>query len=377
VSHCGDHQKNGDETDVDCGGASCGKCAAGAACASTSDCQSGTCDGGICRPGSYTALMPMPTSRTDAAVAAGGGKLYVLGGVSGSALDVVEVYTPSADSWSSHPPMSTARSQFGAAFGSDGRLYAVGGRMANNWADGASRSGEAYDFGTSKWSPLATLAEQREGSRLVARASGGVAALGGVRLSKTTSGQVTSYRHGDQSSIELLASAGAWSWQPTATTMLGSRHDFGAAALSDGRILVAGGMKWRNNPAYSIGCTGLCPPAELEEAVSGVELCTIGGSCTQVTTFPSTTAAAVERSVALAPVDDRTVYVFGVIEQQQSFGIGTALAWKLDLVDKTWTRVAPPPKPAGAFGQPLVNGAAVIDGKIYVVTSDALWLFTP
>ena len=44
---CADGVKNGDETDVDCGG-SCGVCAEGSACAAATDCASGYCGDGVC-----------------------------------------------------------------------------------------------------------------------------------------------------------------------------------------------------------------------------------------------------------------------------------------------------------------------------------------
>jgi Concanavalin A-like lectin/glucanases superfamily len=41
AGHCGDGFKDGDETDIDCGGATCGPCAAGKGCAATADCAAG------------------------------------------------------------------------------------------------------------------------------------------------------------------------------------------------------------------------------------------------------------------------------------------------------------------------------------------------
>jgi hypothetical protein len=41
---CGDGVKNGDETDLDCGGSCGATCAAGRACAAVFDCASGVCD---------------------------------------------------------------------------------------------------------------------------------------------------------------------------------------------------------------------------------------------------------------------------------------------------------------------------------------------
>jgi hypothetical protein len=45
---CSDGVKNGDETDVDCGGPTCGKCANGKACKMRSDCQQDVCLGSVC-----------------------------------------------------------------------------------------------------------------------------------------------------------------------------------------------------------------------------------------------------------------------------------------------------------------------------------------
>ena len=45
---CTDGKKNGDETDVDCGGTCPGKCGAGRACGAAGDCESGVCTDGKC-----------------------------------------------------------------------------------------------------------------------------------------------------------------------------------------------------------------------------------------------------------------------------------------------------------------------------------------
>jgi hypothetical protein len=47
---CTDGTKNGSETDIDCGGTSCPKCADGKLCSVPGDCVSGICTGGICQP---------------------------------------------------------------------------------------------------------------------------------------------------------------------------------------------------------------------------------------------------------------------------------------------------------------------------------------
>lgn len=49
VNKCTDRIKDGDETDVDCGGGTCPTCAADLACTGPGDCQTGGCTGNACR----------------------------------------------------------------------------------------------------------------------------------------------------------------------------------------------------------------------------------------------------------------------------------------------------------------------------------------
>jgi hypothetical protein len=108
-------------------------------------------------------LLPMPTARANtAAVTAPDGKIYVIGGDSGSSpFSTVEAYDPTTNSWacsqgdtnsgcssSTIAPMPTARALLGAAAGPDGRLYAIGG-----WVLGSGYLAvvEAYDPTTNTW----------------------------------------------------------------------------------------------------------------------------------------------------------------------------------------------------------------------------------
>ncbi|MCB9603514.1 MAG: immune inhibitor A [Sandaracinus sp.] len=45
---CSDRMRNGDETDVDCGGSECGPCSGGLMCSTGDDCFAGTCMAGVC-----------------------------------------------------------------------------------------------------------------------------------------------------------------------------------------------------------------------------------------------------------------------------------------------------------------------------------------
>lgn len=46
---CNDQVKNGNETDVDCGGGTCPPCASGQMCIQNTDCQSNSCVSGVCQ----------------------------------------------------------------------------------------------------------------------------------------------------------------------------------------------------------------------------------------------------------------------------------------------------------------------------------------
>ncbi len=49
VDACSDRMRDGNETDIDCGGGTCASCAAGLACSGPGDCETGGCDNGTCR----------------------------------------------------------------------------------------------------------------------------------------------------------------------------------------------------------------------------------------------------------------------------------------------------------------------------------------
>src|SRR5262249_28591040 len=97
--------------------------------------------------GSWQARFGMPTPRQEhALVASPDGRLFAIGGLSrGDVIATVEVYTPSADSWTAVQSMQTARYGFGAALGADGRIYVMGGQYGSVNDDGASRLAEVYD----------------------------------------------------------------------------------------------------------------------------------------------------------------------------------------------------------------------------------------
>jgi hypothetical protein len=132
---------------------------------------------------------PMLTPRYGAAAALvpTNGKIYVLGGNTGGNLGspstVVEAFDPTTQTWDGipHSAMPTARVDFGAAVGSDGRLYVAGNNVVDFYKcdctaaaiqSCADATTAAYDPLAEQWTPTANLNHGRAGSSLVAGPDG-------------------------------------------------------------------------------------------------------------------------------------------------------------------------------------------------------------
>jgi N-acetylneuraminic acid mutarotase len=113
---------------------------------------------------------PMAVPRNHIYAGAVNGKIYVIGGRTGSAFimtatntNVVEAYDPATDTWSRPlQPMPTARS--GGGYGTDGRrIYVAGGEVTTTQLTGAFRAVEAYDPASNTWSTLPSMTIPRHG----------------------------------------------------------------------------------------------------------------------------------------------------------------------------------------------------------------------
>ena len=123
----------------------------------------------------------MPTARAGAASAVSNGLIYVFGGwpignITSQALDTVEVYDPSVDSWSELKEMPTPRAFLAAAASGD-RIFALGGGSA---ALGTFDSAivEAFDPGANRWEQVADLPTGR-GALTAATLGDVILAMGG------------------------------------------------------------------------------------------------------------------------------------------------------------------------------------------------------
>jgi N-acetylneuraminic acid mutarotase len=112
--------------------------------------------------------MAVPRNHTYAGAV--NGKIYVIGGRTGSAFimsatntNVVEAYDPVTDTWAAPlQRMPTARS--GGGYGTDGRrIYVAGGEVATTQLTGAFRAVEAYEPASNTWSSLPSMPIPRHG----------------------------------------------------------------------------------------------------------------------------------------------------------------------------------------------------------------------
>src|SRR3712207_974199 len=74
--------------------------------------------------GRWTSGRPMPSERSEVAVAEVGGRIYVVGGFDGQT--ELEIYDPSADRWSRGAPFPRPV-HHAAAVGLNGKLFVIGG----------------------------------------------------------------------------------------------------------------------------------------------------------------------------------------------------------------------------------------------------------
>lgn len=107
----------------------------------------------------------IPRRRDSLAAATDGRHVYAVGGRWGSYernLAFLERYDPATDTWTSLPPMPTARGSIGADI-VDGRLVVVGGETVA----GALDTVEAFDLASQEWRPFPSLPAPRHGAAVV------------------------------------------------------------------------------------------------------------------------------------------------------------------------------------------------------------------
>ncbi|MCI0633405.1 MAG: hypothetical protein L0206_05725 [Actinobacteria bacterium] len=122
----------------------------------------------------WTAVASLPSARSDLAAIAHGGKIYVFCGCTdaGTALDDVDVYDPTTDTWSTAPAdLPTARASMYGAAAMGNTIYVIGGFVPP--AGAQLTTNEAYKVASDSWttelplpSPRAEMGVVSHGGRI-------------------------------------------------------------------------------------------------------------------------------------------------------------------------------------------------------------------
>lgn len=279
--------------------------------------------------GAWRTAAPAPTKRTEVAVGALAGKIYVVGGFAkpglGNAMRLaitpaLEVYDPSTDKWTSKAPMPVGLHHAGLGM-IGGRLYVIGGyRQSGLSAWQPVATVYAYDPATDTWTERAPMPTAR-GALAVAAHDGKLYAIGGS--------------DGDANSAAVAVYDpvnNAWA----SRARLPTPRDHLAAAIAAGKVYAIGGRRngdYRRNllitEAYDPATGRWTRVADLPTARSGIAASEVGGK----------------------------IYVFGGESGEGTFRENEAY----DPGRDAWQAMTP--MPTGRHGL----GAAVVAGRIYVV----------
>lgn len=176
----------------------------------------------------WSFVAPLPSARAAMAVAVINGKIYAAGGLrDGAAVNDFTVYDPSTDSWTPLPPLPTARDHVtGAAL--NGKFYVIGGRAGSSATCSPMKTVEVYDPATNLWSTAAPMLTAR-GGHAVGLLNGHIQVFGGEG-NATNCGTISS-------SEEYDPASNSWRNLPSMPT---PRHGTGGATIGSS-VYIPGG----------------------------------------------------------------------------------------------------------------------------------------
>jgi hypothetical protein len=197
----------------------------------------------------------------DARVAASGRSVYCLGGDTGDETGSPQVRTMrlggSGATWQRLSDMGTGRIHPAACCLPNGDLVVAGGSQQISLGHEVFASAEIYDSKRGMWRPMPAMIQARTNAEACCSSEGNVVVLGGYWQNPTDCSRDTFTHNGAQAdtanadsetygTVEFLNSVEQFNvaeqvWEPM-PPMQHARGRFGCAALSDGRIVVAGGL---------------------------------------------------------------------------------------------------------------------------------------
>ncbi|MFD3993471.1 Kelch repeat-containing protein [Streptomyces sp. NPDC058583] len=208
-------------------------------------------------PGRWSAAGPLPwesilSGATSGAVRLADGRVLIAGGADAAltAQDGTALFDPRHGTWTQGRPLATARRMHATTLLADGRVLVTGGFTGPNASPVQPlATAEVYDPASGDWSTAGELHEARCGHSATLLPDGRVLVAGGA--ARRSAGSERSLY-----SAELFdPQTPGWT---KAGDMTDARAFHPAAALPDGRVLVAGGWvatrrDWRGGSALAYG----------------------------------------------------------------------------------------------------------------------------
>ena len=211
---------------------------------------------------SWTLGADMPTDRSELTVVKGSdGLIYAMGGYNGSALSVVEAYNPSTDTWITKAQMPSPKLEFGVALGPDGKIYVIGGGTSYTNNNGPFfDSVEIYDPRTNTWSipgwSESSMPTARKEFSAVTGLNGRIYAIGGANGAYIATNE--------EAFIVLPDNASPAAYIDSVTPNPATRGDTvslaGHGTDSDGSVVA---YKWRSSLDGTIGTSASLPVSTL------------------------------------------------------------------------------------------------------------------
>jgi N-acetylneuraminic acid mutarotase len=176
---------------------------------------------------SWSSRTGLKTSRAQHGAVAVNGKIYVFGGYNSTGiLSSLEIYDPNTNTWSTGANMPSGRRGMFFTLGSNGLIYAIGGRSASNTSTSSTYS---YNPATNTWATLASVPIAVWEGAAAATSNGKIYLFGGD-MSTSTSG----------SNITYIYNIATNSWS-TGASMPTAVKQHSAITGKDGKIYVIGG----------------------------------------------------------------------------------------------------------------------------------------
>jgi len=217
--------------------------------------------------GTWTATGSMPAARSGhTATLLPNGKVLIAGGSnnSGTALASAAVYDPATGTWAATSSMPAARYYHTATLLPNGKVLVAGGAYYYNNNFFVLASAAVYDPATGTWAATSALPEARRGHTATLLSDGKVLVAGGL-------GGCGVAACNNLASAEVYNPAtGTWTATSTMTTASDSHT---ATLLPNGKVLVAGGEKLVNGTFIALASAELYTPDALPDfVVTGITL---------------------------------------------------------------------------------------------------------